>query len=160
MRPGRPSALERYLPLILAAALLALALSACGSSSSGSSTSAPPEAEAKAPAPETEAAPEETSTAAEPEASGEEAEETGGSAEIASIMRREIYGRWGGTNTEFDVAGGACKIAKINTTPAEIKAGGEAILDHERDASVLVTPIKGGGATAKECQEAVAIAIG
>lgn len=140
---------KRYLVLVVSAVLLAVALSACGSSSSGGSTSAPAEPETKAPA-------------AEPEESSDEAEETGGSAEIASIMRREIYGRWGGTPTEFDVAGGACKIDKINTNEAEIKSGGEAILDHEHNASVLVTPLKGNGgaATAKECQEAVAIAIG
>ena len=125
---------------------------ACGSSPSGGSASAPAEPETQAPTAEAEASSDEA----------EEAEETGGSAEIASIMRREIYGRWGGTATEFDVAGGTCKIVKINTTEAEIKSGGEAILDHEHDASVLVAPLKGngGGATAKECQEAVAIAIG
>lgn len=77
-------------------------------------------------------------------------------------MRIQIYGKFGGSRNKFDVAGGTCKIVKINTTPAAVKAGGEAILDHERNASVLVAPVKGNGEkpTAKECQEAVEIAIG
>jgi hypothetical protein len=74
----------------------------------------------------------------------------------------QIYGRWGGTHTEFEVAGGACKIDKINTSKAAIKAGGEAVLNNEHNASVLVAPIKrnGEGPTAAECQSAVAVAIG
>lgn len=154
---------RRYLALILAAAVLATALSACGSSSGGS-TSAHAEGETTALESESEAAPEsevpsESEAASEPEATSEE---SGGASELESIMRLQIYGRYGGTPTEFDVAGGACKIVKINTTKAAIKAGGEAVLDHEHNASVLVTPIKHGGETptAAECHEAVTIAIG
>src|ERR1700679_869434 len=136
---------RRYLALILAAAVLAAALSACGSSSGGS-TSAHAEATQSEVPSESEAT----------------AEESGGASELESIMRLQIYGRYGGTPTEFDVAGGACRIVKINTTKAAIKAGGEAVLDHEHNASVLVTPIKHPGETptAAECHEAVAIAIG
>jgi hypothetical protein len=151
--------LRRFLASIVAMAVLAIALSACGSSSGGSSSE---QAEGGRSAVASEAG----GNAEEPEATAEEpeesSEETGGAAEIASIMRREIYGRWGGTSTEFEVAGGGCKIDKINTTEAEIKAGGEAILDQEHNASVLVTPVKrhGQGPTAEECQAAVAMAIG
>jgi hypothetical protein len=92
----------------------------------------------------------------------EHAEESGGASELESIIRVQIYGRWGGTHTEFEVAGGSCKIDKINTSKAAVKAGGEAVLNNEHDASVLVTPIKrnGEGPTAAECQSAVAVAIG
>jgi hypothetical protein len=148
---------RRYLALILAAAVLAAALSACGSSSGGS-TSAHAEATTTELASESEAAAE-SEVPSESEAT---AEESGGASELESIMRLQIYGRYGGTPTEFDVAGGACRIVKINTTKAAIKAGGEAVLDHEHNASVLVTPIKHPGETptAAECHEAVAIAIG
>ncbi len=140
---------KRYLAFVISVAVLAVALSACGSSSGGSA-SAPAERDAKAVSSESADSTEEAGTAAGPDS------------ELESIIKREIYCRWGGTPTEFDVAGGACKIDKINTSEAAIKGGGEAILDHEHNASVLVTPLKdnGGGATAKECQEAVAIAIG
>jgi hypothetical protein len=135
-----------FLILIVAVAALAIALSACGSSSGGSTSE---HAEVKT----TKA------VASEPEAS---AEESGGAAELESIIRVQIYGRWGGTHTEFEVAGGSCKIDKINTSKATIKAGGEAVQNKEHNASVLVTPIKrnGEGPTAAECQSAVAVAIG
>jgi hypothetical protein len=138
-------------------------LSACGSSSS-ESTAAHAEGETTELASESEAAGE-SEAAKEPEAASESeatTEESGGASELESIMRLQIYGRYGGTPTEFDVAGGACKIVKINTTKAAIKAGGEAVLDHEHNASVLVAPIKHGGETptAAECREAVTIAIG
>jgi hypothetical protein len=132
-------------------AVLAVALSACGSSSGGSSTSQHAGAKTtKTPKP-----------ASEPEAEAS-TEESGGAAELESIIRVQIYGRWGGTHTEFEVAGGSCKIDKINTSKAALKAGGEAVLNNEHDASVLVTPIKrdGEGPTAAECQSAVAVAIG
>jgi hypothetical protein len=138
--------------LFLAVAALAVALSACGSSG-GSSTSEHAEAKTTKPA-ASEPEPE-----AEPEAGTEEA---GGAGELESIIRLQIYGRWGGTHTEFEVAGGSCKIDKINTSKAALKAGGEAVLNHEHNASVLVTPIKrdGEGPTAAECRSAVAVAIG
>jgi hypothetical protein len=142
-----------FVAVAVAVAVLAVALSACGSSSGGSSTSEHAEAKTtkttKTPKP----------VASEPEAS---TEESGGAAELESIIRVQIYGRWGGTHTEFEVAGGSCKIDKINTSKAAIKAGGEAVLNNEHDASVLVTPIKrnGEGPTAAECQSAVAVAIG
>ncbi len=149
--------LRRCLALVFAAVALAVAVSACGGSSSGSSTSegsAPEHAEA-ATAVSTE------EEAEEPEAEESEEAETPGS-ELENIMRIQIYGKFGGSRNEFDVAGGTCKIVKINTTPAAVKAGGEAILDHERNASVLVAPVNGKGskATAKECRQAVAVAIG
>jgi hypothetical protein len=142
--------LKRLLALVVAVAVLAAAVSACGSSSGGSSASEHAEVTTQAPVSEPEAGSEETGAS------------TGPNAELESIVKREIFGRWGGTATEFQVAGGACKIDKINTSEAAIKAGGEAVLDHEHNASVLVTPAKGNGgtSTAKECQEAVAIAIG
>ena len=82
--------------------------------------------------------------------------------ELESIIEKQIFGRWGGNSHEFKVAGGVCKIDKINTSEAEIKAGGEAILNEEHNASVLVTPAKSnaGSAVAKECEEAITIAIG
>jgi hypothetical protein len=136
-----------FLIPFVAIAVLAVALSACGSSSGGSSTSESTEAKTTKP------------VASEP---AESTEETGGAAELESIIRVQIYGHWGGTHTEFEVAGGACKIDKINTSKAAIKAGGEAVLNHEHNASVLVTPLKRGGKspTAAECQAAVAVAIG
>jgi hypothetical protein len=132
--------------LIVAVAALAIALGACGSSSGGSTSE---HAEVKT----------RKAVASEPEAS---TAESGGAAELESIIRVQIYGRWGGTHTEFEVAGGACKIDRINTSKAAIKAGGEAVLNNEHNASVLVTPIKrnGEGPTAAECQSAVAAAIG
>ena len=141
------------LTVFVAVAILAVALTACGSSSGGSSTSEPTE-------PKTT-----KSVASEPEASTEEeaaTEESGGAAELESIIREQSFGRWGGTHTEFEVDGGSCKIDKINTSKAAIKAGGEAVLNSEHNASVLVTPIKRGGKgpTAAECQSAVAVAIG
>jgi hypothetical protein len=149
--PRQPRTRKRdFLLLVAAVAVLAIGLSACGSSSGGSSTSEPSgHAEAKT----TKVA------ASEPEAS---TEESGGAAELESIIRVQIYGRWGGTHTEFEVAGGSCKIDKINTSKAAVKAGGEAVLNSEHNASVLVTPIKrnGEGPTAAECQSAVAVAIG
>jgi hypothetical protein len=150
-RPWPPRTRKRdFLILIVAVAVLAVALSACGSSSGGSSTSESSEhAEVKTTKP----------VASEPESS---TEESGAAAELESIIRVQIYGRWGGTHTEFEVAGGACKIDKINTSKAAIKAGGEAVLNNEHNASVLVAPIKrnGEGPTAAECQSAVAVAIG
>jgi hypothetical protein len=136
--------------LIVAVAALAVALSACGSSSGRSSTSESSEhAEVKTTKP----------VASEPEAT---TEESGGAAELKSIIRLQIYGHWGGTPTEFEVAGGSCKIDKINTSKGALKADGEAVLNHEHNASVLVTPLKRGGKspTAAECRSAVAVAIG
>jgi hypothetical protein len=150
-RPWPPRTRKRdFLITLVAVAVLAVALSACGSSSGGSSTSEHAEVKTtKTPKP----------VASEPEGS---TEESGGSAELKSIIRLQIYGRWGGTPTEFEVAGGSCKIDKINTSKAALKADGEAVLNHEHNASVLVTPIKRGGKspTAAECREAVATAIG
>jgi hypothetical protein len=147
-RPWPPGTRKRdFLIPFVAVAVLAVALSACGSSSGGSSTSEHAEAKTSKP------------VVSEPEAS---TEESGGAAELESIIRVQIFGRWGGTHTEFEVAGGSCKIDKINTSKAAIKAGGEAVLNNEHDASVLVTPIKrnGEGPTAAECRSAVAVAIG
>jgi hypothetical protein len=149
-RPWPPRTRKRdYLILFLAVAVLAVAVSACGSSSGGSTSEHAEVKTTKPPKP----------VASKPEASSEE---TGGSAELKSIIRLQIYGRWGGTPTEFGVAGGSCKIDKINTSKAALKAGGEAVLNHEGNASVLVTPIKRGGKspTAAECRAAVAVAIG
>jgi hypothetical protein len=146
-RPWPPGARKRdFLILFVAVAALAIALSACGSSSGGSTSE---HAEVKT----TKA------VASEPEASTEESGEAG---ELESIISVQIYGRWGGTHTEFEVAGGSCKIDKINTSKAAIKAGGEAVMNNEHNASVLVTPVKrnGEGPTAAECQSAVAVAIG
>jgi hypothetical protein len=146
-RPWPPGARKRgFLILFVAVAALAIALSACGSSSGGSTSE---HAEVKT----TKA------VASEPEAS---TEESGGAAELESIIRVQIYGRWGGTHTAFEVAGGFCKIDKINTSRAAIKAGGEAVMNNEHNASVLVTPVKrnGEGPTTAECQSAVAVAIG
>jgi hypothetical protein len=135
---------------LVAVAVLAVALSACGSSSGGSTSEHAEVKTAKIPKP----------VASEPEEGS--TEESGGSAELKSIIRLQIYGRWGGTPTEFEVAGGSCKIDKINTSKAALKADGGAVLNHEHNASVLVTPIKRGdkSPTAAECREAVATAIG
>jgi hypothetical protein len=149
-RTGPPSTRKRdFLIAFVAVAVLAVALSACGSSSGGSSTSEHAEAKTTKP------------VASEPEAEAG-TEESGGAGELESIVRVQIYGRWGGTHTEFEVAGGSCKIDKINTSEAAIKAGGEAVLNNEHNASVLVTPVKrnGEGPTAAECKSAVAVAIG
>ncbi len=84
-------------------------------------------------------------------------------AELEGIMRLKIYGKFGGTSNEFDIpGGGSCGIVKINTSPAEVKSGGAAVLDHEGNASVLVKAKggDGGAATTKECREAVEYAIG
>lgn len=148
LKQPRPAGTRKrdLLILVIAVAALAVALSACGSSSGGSSTSESTEAKTT------------KAVASEPEASAEES----GAEELESIIRVQIFGRWGGTPTEFEVAGGSCKIDKINTSKAAIKAGGEAVLNNEHNASVLVTPIKrdGEGPTAAECQSAVAVAIG
>jgi hypothetical protein len=146
-RPWPPRTRKRdFLISIVAVILLAVALSACGSPSAGSTS---------------EHAGVKTT---KPVASGSEAntEGSGESAELKSIIKLQIYGRWGGTPTEFEVAGGYCKIDKINTSKAELKAGGEAVLNHQHNASVLVAPLKRGGKgpTAAECQAAVAVAIG
>jgi hypothetical protein len=149
-RPWPARTLKRdFLIAFVAVAVLAVALSACGSSSGGSSTSEHAEAKTTKP------------VASEPEAEAG-TEESGGAGELESIIRVQIYGRWGGTHTEFEVAGGSCEIDKINTSEAAIKAGGEAVLNNEHNASVLVTPIKrnGEGPTAAECKSAVAVAIG
>jgi hypothetical protein len=134
--------------LILLVIALVPVLGACGSSSAGSSSgSAPPgTARTAAPAPAAEA----------PEGAKEL------EAELAGIMRIKIYGKFGGTRTEFDVAGGPCRILKINTSPADVHAGGGAVLDHEGTASVLVRAKGGKGRTAstRECREAVESAIG
>jgi hypothetical protein len=146
-RPWPPRTRKRdFLILFVTMAVLAVAVTACGSSSAGSTSE---HAEVKT----TKA------VASEPEAS---TEESGAAAELESIIRVQIYGRWGGTHTEFEVAGGPCKIDKINTSKAALKAGGEAVLNNEHNASVLVTPLKrdGEGPTAAECQSAVAVAIG
>jgi len=147
-RPRRRTRKRDVLILLIAVAALAAALSACGSSG-GSSTSEHAEVKTT------------KAVASEPEAEAG-TEESGGAAELESIIRVQIYGRWGGTHTEFEVAGGSCKIDKINTSKAAIKAGGEAVLNSEHNASVLVTPIKrkGEGPTAAECRSAVAVAIG
>ncbi|HJZ36814.1 MAG TPA: hypothetical protein VJ204_11150 [Solirubrobacterales bacterium] len=147
-RPWAPRTPKRdFLIPFVALIVLAVALSACGSSSGGLSTTEHAAVKTGKP------------VVSEPEAS---TEESGGAAELESIIRVQIYGRWGGTHTEFEVAGGSCRIDKINTSKAAIKAGGEAVLNNEHNASVLVTPIKrnGEGPTAAECRSAVAVAIG
>jgi hypothetical protein len=137
--------LWRLLAMVLAMVALAAVLSACGSSSGSTST--------------TERAEGATTTSAaeeveEPEEEGESAE-----SELEGIMRIQIYGKFGGTRNQFDLlSGGTCKIVKINTTPASVKADGGAILDHEKNASVEVAPLK--GATAANCRKAVESAIG
>jgi hypothetical protein len=136
MSSFRPT-LWRRLALLLAVAALAVAVAACGSSSGGSSAS----------------------TAS----TGGGAEPTEAEAELAGIMRLQIYGKFGGTKNEFHVLeGGACRIVKINTNPADVKADGEAVLDHEKNASVVVEPKDEGSksATEAECRKAVESAIG
>jgi ABC-type glycerol-3-phosphate transport system substrate-binding protein len=142
MRSVDPKLL-RLLALALAVIAAALAIAACGSSS-GSSGS-------------TSAAPAEGSPASTEEAS-ESPEE-----ELEGIMLIQIFGKFGGNSHEFQIPdGGTCSILKINTTPAAVKAGGEAVVDHEGTASVLVKPKAGGGlkATTTECREALEEAIG
>jgi TRAP-type C4-dicarboxylate transport system substrate-binding protein len=137
--------LWRLPALVVVVVALAAALSACGSSSAGTST--------------TETA-ERATTTSVPEGSGAPAE-AGESAEseLEGIIRIQIFGKFGGTRNQFDLlSGGHCKIVKINTTPASVKADPHAILDHEKNASVQVAPLK--GATEAECREALESAIG
>jgi TRAP-type C4-dicarboxylate transport system substrate-binding protein len=136
--------LWRLLALVVAMVALAAALSACGSSSGSTSTERAEGATTTSAAEEVE----------EPEEEGESAE-----SELEGIMRIQIYGKFGGTRNQFDLlSGGTCKIVKINTTPASVKADAGAILDHEKNASVEVAPLK--GATAANCRKAVESAIG
>lgn len=131
------------LPALVVAVIALAALSACGSSSGGTTT-------------EREEGTTGTSAAEEVEEPGQE---ESAESELEGIMRIQIYGKFGGTRNQFDLlSGGHCKIVKINTTPASVKADSEAILDHEKNASVEVAPLK--GATAAECREAVESAIG
>jgi hypothetical protein len=153
---------KRFLPLLVVIAALAVALSACGSSSGGSSSAASTSHVVTSAALNGGTMPS--------NGPGEEAEEGGEEPVMSktpdpvlkSELEKEIFGRWGGNSHEFQVAGGVCKIDKINTSEAEIKAGGEAILDEEHNGSVLVTPAEGnaGPTVVKECEEAIAIAIG
>ena len=137
--------LWRLLASVVGVVALAAALGACGSSSGSTSTT---ERTARATS---------TSVGEEVEESGEEAESP--ESELEGIMRIQIFGKFGGDRNQFDLlSGGHCKIVKINTTPASIKADGGAILDHEKNASVQVAPLK--GATAAECRKAVESAIG
>jgi hypothetical protein len=153
MNPSHPI-LWRLVASVVAVVALAAALSACGSSSGSTSTTERAEG-ATTPT---------TSVGEEVEESGEEVEESGeegesASSELEGIMRIQIYGKFAGNRNQFDLlSGGHCKIVKINTTPASVKADGEAVLDHEKTASVQVAPLK--GATAAECREAVESAIG
>ena len=136
----------RLLALIVVVVALAAALSACGSSSAGTSTTNPPERST-----------EPATTTSVPEESEEEGES--GESELEGIIRIQIYGKFGGTHNQFDLlSGGHCKIVKINTTPASLKADPQAILNQEKNASVQVAPLK--GATAAGCQKAVESAIG
>jgi hypothetical protein len=145
----------RYLVLIVAAVVLTAAVAACGSSSGGSSSEG---ASTEATASVKEGV--EGSAHEQLESEEEELEEESSESEVEHIMRIQIYGKFGGTKNEFDlVEGGTCKIVKINTTPAEIKADGQAILDHEGTASVQTAPAK-GGATMKRCRAAIESAIG
>jgi hypothetical protein len=137
----------RRLALVLAVAAMATAIAACGSSSGGSSSSTTSGAgESKPASSETEGG--ETESAA---------------SELEGIMLIQIFGKFGGNEHEFDIPdGGPCQIVKINTTPAAVKAGGDAVVDHEGTASVLVKPKAGKGkkATETECREALEEAIG
>jgi len=135
--------LLRRLALVVAVVALVGAVGACGSSSGSSSPGSPSE-------------PSEGAAAASGADEVEEGAET--ESELEHIMWIQIYGKFGGTRQEFDVGGGSCKIVKINVAPAEVKADPEAILDHEKNASVQVAPQK--GATAAECRKAVESAIG
>jgi hypothetical protein len=160
-RPGR-SALERYLASIVAVALLAAALSACGSSSGGSSTTSGSPSTAGRPEGGAKVSSGEPEGGAQPEPGAEESprSSTGPNPELVGIIKLKIFGRYG-SSSRFEVAGGTCKVDKINTSAAALKAGGEAVPNAEHNASVLVTPVKGKGKTptAKECQEGVAAAI-
>jgi hypothetical protein len=133
---------------------LAAALSACGSSSGSTSTTERAEGVTTSSAGE-----EVEGSGEEVEESGEEGESAESESELEGIMRLQIFGKFGGNRNQFDLlSGGHCKIIKINTTPASVKADGKAILDHEKNASVQVAPLK--GATAAECREALESAIG
>jgi alpha-D-ribose 1-methylphosphonate 5-triphosphate synthase subunit PhnG len=80
-------------------------------------------------------------------------------AELAEIMLVKIHGKLGGNGSQFELSSGArCKVVKINTTPATVKADGNAILSPEKNASVEVAPLK--GATAAKCRKAAEFAIG
>jgi hypothetical protein len=148
----------RLLALAVIVAALALALAACGSSSGSSSTgSASETAEGGAPSASVEAEAREEAEAEE-EAEGEEGE---GSfeEELENVILLQIYGKFGGNAHEYHlVEGGTCKIVKINASPAALKADPKAILNHEKNASVEVAPLK--GATMVHCREAAKSAIG
>jgi hypothetical protein len=140
--------LWRLPALVVVVVALAAALSACGSSSAGTSTTNPPERST-----------EPATTTSVPEESEEEGESESGESELEGIIRIQIYGKFGGTHNQFDLlSGGHCKIVKINTTPASLKADPQAILNQEKNASVQVAPLK--GATATACRKAVESAIG
>jgi hypothetical protein len=166
-RPER-SALARYLTSIVAVAVLAAALSACGSSSGSSSTTSaspstarPPEGGAKVKSGEPEGgAQSEGGAEAEGGTEGSPGSPTAPNSELVGIIKLKIFGRYG-SSSRFEVAGGVCKVDKINTSAAALKAGGEAVPNAEHNASVLVTPVKGKGKapTAKECREGIAAAI-
>jgi hypothetical protein len=142
--------LWRLPALVIAVIALAAALSACGSTSAGTSTTEPTERAT------TTSVPEESEA---PAAEQEEGESEGGESELEGIIRIQIYGKFGGTRNQFDLlSGGHCKIVKINTTPASLKADPQAILNQEKNASVQVAPLK--GATAAACRKAVESAIG
>jgi hypothetical protein len=135
----------RRFALVLTVVALAVAVAACGSSSGGSSASTGSTQESSTP----------TSAEVEPEESAAE--------ELEGIMLIQIFGKFGGNSHEFEIPdGGNCSIVKINTTPAAVKAGGDAVVDHEGTASVQVKPKSGGGvkATMTECREALEEAIG
>jgi hypothetical protein len=145
--------LWRLLASAFVVGALAATLSACGSSSGSTST--------------TERASAGTTTTehaeSTPTTSVGGVEESGEAdsleAELAEIMLVKIHGKLGGSGSQFELeSGGRCKIVKINTTPASVKADGEAILSPEKNASVEVAPLK--GATAAECRKAAEFAIG
>jgi hypothetical protein len=150
------------LAVAVAVAVLAAALSACGSSSGGSSSAASTSNITTSAAIAGGTMPGGEATGEGEEGAEESVTSKAPNPELESIIEKELYGRWGGNAHEFKVGGGVCKIDKINTSEAEIKAGGEAILDEEHNASVLVTPAdaNAGPTVTKECEEAVAIAIG
>jgi hypothetical protein len=135
--------LWRLLASAFVVGALAATLSACGATSGSSSTTE-----------HAESAP--TTSVGEVEESGEgESLE----AELAEIMLVKIHGKLGGSGSQFELSSGArCKVVKINTTPATVKADGKAILSPEKNASVEVAPLK--GATAAECRKAAEFAIG
>jgi hypothetical protein len=147
--------LKRSLAILLALVVVAFALSACGSSSSSSSSSPSPAGET-AGGSSTEAG--EGGVAAELEGGGEGSE---GASEVEvetrEIVLRNIFGRFGGNAKEYDIEAGTCKIDKINVNPAAIKADPKAILDHEKTASVSVSPLK--GPTQEQCEKALELAI-